>query len=221
MEKEKMKSILDLFENIKKELKIDSKENKDQKNNKDHKEQKNPHENKDSKENKDKNHDKENKVEELTNIEKLELEFVALNEQIAKLEEARLIAVADNQNTVRRFQNESALVRKYGGEKLASELIPAIDMFRGVLKSTPDNPEIKNYLMGFEMIINQIDQALTNAGVTMVVVKPGDDFNPEVHSAIEQVKSEEFKSGKIAIVVSNGYKLHDRVIKHAAVKVAE
>ncbi|QHX36543.1 nucleotide exchange factor GrpE [Spiroplasma sp. BIUS-1] len=194
MEKEKMKSVLNLFETIKKELKIEKKEVKD---------------------------GEETKVEELSNIEKLELEFVALTEENAKLEEARLIAVADNQNTVRRFQNESILVRKYGGEKLASELIPAIDMFRGVLKSTPDNPEIKNYLMGFEMIINQIDQALTNAGVTMVSVKPGDDFNPELHSAIEQVKSEEFETGKIAVVVSNGYKLHDRVIKHAAVKVAE
>ncbi|WP_342275072.1 nucleotide exchange factor GrpE [Spiroplasma endosymbiont of Cantharis lateralis] len=212
MEKEKMKKILDLFENIKKELNINPKvkEIKDEKSDKDHKDIKT-----DDKKN------KEVKVEELSNIEKLELEFVALNDEIAKLEEAKLIAVADNQNTVRRFQNESVLVRKYGGEKLASELIPAIDMFRGVLKSTPDNAEIKNYLMGFEMIINQIDQALTNAGVAMVVVKPGDDFNPELHSAIEQVKSEEFKSGKIAIVVSNGYKLHDRVIKHAAVKVAE
>ncbi|WP_342258447.1 nucleotide exchange factor GrpE [Spiroplasma endosymbiont of Dioctria linearis] len=212
MEKEKMKKILDLFENIKKELNINpkTKEIKDEKSDKDHKNIK--------------TEDKKNKevnVEELSNIEKLELEFIALNDEIAKLEEARLIAVADNQNTVRRFQNESVLVRKYGGEKLASELIPAIDMFRGVLNSTPDNAEIKNYLMGFEMIINQIDQALTNAGVAMVVVKPGDDFNPELHSAIEQVKSEEFKSGKIAIVVSNGYKLHDRVIKHAAVKVAE
>ncbi len=212
MEKEKMKKILGLFENIKKELNINpkAKEVKDEKSDKDHKDIKTE----------DKKN-KEVKVEELSNIEKLELEFVALNDEIAKLEEARLIAVADNQNTVRRFQNESVLVRKYGGEKLASELIPAIDMFRGVLKSTPDNAEIKNYLMGFEMIINQIDQALTNAGVAMVVVKPGDDFNPELHSAIEQVKSEEFKSGKIAIVVSNGYKLHDRVIKHAAVKVAE
>ncbi|AUM62537.1 nucleotide exchange factor GrpE [Spiroplasma monobiae] len=191
MEKEKVKEILDLFETLKKELKIEPKEVK------------------------------EGEVQEPSNVEKLELEFIALTEENAKLEEARLIAVADNQNTVRRFQNESILVRKYGGEKLASELIPAIDMFRGVLKSTPDNPEIKNYLMGFEMIINQIDQALTNAGVTMVNVKPGDDFNPELHSAIEQVKSEEFESGKIAIVVSNGYKLHDRVIKHAAVKVAE
>ncbi|AUB31423.1 nucleotide exchange factor GrpE [Spiroplasma floricola] len=194
MEKQKQKEILNLFENVKKELKIKSKHTKES---------------------------KEEKEEELSAIEKLELEFVALNEEIEQLKEAKLIAIADNQNTVRRFQNESILVRKYGGEKLASELIPAIDMFRGVLKSTPDNPEIKNYLMGFEMIINQIDQGLTNAGVSMINVKSGDDFNPELHSAIEQIKSEEFETGKIVTVVSNGYKLHDRVIKHAAVKVAE
>ncbi|WP_339021535.1 nucleotide exchange factor GrpE [Spiroplasma endosymbiont of Atherix ibis] len=199
MEKEKQKEILNLFESVKKELKVKSKQTKESKENK----------------------KEEEEEEELSAIEKLELEFVALNEEIARLKEAKLIAIADNQNTVRRFQNESILVRKYGGEKLASELIPAIDMFRGVLKSTPDNPEIKNYLMGFEMIINQIDQGLTNAGVSMIDVKPGDDFNPELHSAIEQIKSDEFETGKIVIIVSNGYKLHDRVIKHVAVKVAE
>ncbi|AHI52711.1 nucleotide exchange factor GrpE [Spiroplasma culicicola] len=158
---------------------------------------------------------------ELSNIEKLELEFANLIDQNSKLEEARLIAVADTQNTVKRFQNEAVLVRKYGGERLATELIPAIDMFRSVLKSTPDNPEIKNYLMGFEMIINQIDQALNNAGVSMITTNLGDDLNPEIHNAIEQVESNDFTTGKIVAVISNGYKLHDRVIKHAAVKVAK
>lgn len=154
-------------------------------------------------------------------LETLELEFISLLEQNAKLEEARLIAVADNQNTVKRFQNEAVQVRKYGGEKLASEMLPAVDMFRTVFASLEDKPEIKNYLMGFEMIVNQIDQALANSGVTLITTKVGDDLNPELHNAIEQVETKDVPSGKIVAIVSNGYKLFDRVIKHVVVKVAK
>ncbi|QEH61687.1 molecular chaperone GrpE [Spiroplasma chinense] len=189
MNNDRNKEILNLFDEVKKELNVEPR--------------------------------KEDDTSELKPVEKLELEFANLVDQVSKLEEARLIAVADNQNTVKRFQNESMLVRKYGGERLATDLIPAIDMFRGVLKNGSENPEIKNYLMGFEMIINQIDQALANSGVNMIVTKIGDDLNPEIHNAIEQVDSEEFGTGKIVSIISNGYKLHDRVIKHAAVKVAK
>lgn len=146
-------------------------------------------------------------------------------EELAKenesLKEQKLMAVADNQNTVRRFQTESMNIKKYGGEKIASEILPAIDTFRKVLQSTPDNTEIKNYLMGFEMIINQMDQGLANAGVTLIQTKVGDDFSAEEHSAVEEVETEAVASGKISSVISNGYKLHDRVIKHAIVKVAK
>ncbi|AKX34396.1 molecular chaperone GrpE (heat shock protein) [Spiroplasma litorale] len=178
-------------------------------------------------ENVEKNKDKkteqveEKDIKNLSDIEKLELFLVELIEKNQKLEEEKLMAVADNQNTVKRFQNEYVLVKKYAGEKLAANILPAIDMFRSVLKTSPDNPEIKNYLMGFEMIINQIDQALTNSGISIIAVKEGDDFDPEIHSAIEQIETDKYSSGKVTNVISNGYKMYDRVIKHANVKVAK
>ncbi|AGR40997.1 nucleotide exchange factor GrpE [Spiroplasma taiwanense] len=208
MDKKEKKIIFDLLDDIKINLNIDLKSD-----------------DKDKKLKKDKKNEDEIEIDiekkELSSVEKLELEIANLMNEISKLEEAKLMAIADNQNTVRRFQNETMLIKKYGGEKLAIELLPAIDMFRTVLKSSPDNPEIKNYLMGFEMIISQIDQALSNSGIQIIEVKSGDEFNPELHTAIEQIETEEFESGKITSVVSNGYKLHDRVIKHAAVKVAK
>lgn len=139
----------------------------------------------------------------------------------ANLEEKRLIAVADVQNTVRRFQNETVAIKKYGGEKLAAEIIGPIDTFRKVLATSPDDPQIKNYLIGFDMIINQIDQGLNQAGVTMIPTKVGDDFSAEIHHAIEEVTTDSVAPGKICAIISNGYKLHDRVIKHTIVKVAK
>ncbi|QBQ07552.1 molecular chaperone GrpE (heat shock protein) [Spiroplasma gladiatoris] len=207
MKNEEYKKVFDLIESLKKQL-----------NNGNNNEDEN-----DQNKTKDKKQKTQNDSEEkqLTDIELLELEFVNLVEKNEELQEAKLMAIADNQNTVRRYQNESAAVKKYGGEKLASELLPAIDMFRSVLKTSPDNPEVKNYLMGFEMIMNQIDHALTNAGLNMIVTKIGDDLDPSLHNAIDQIEAENVKTGQIAMIVSNGYKLHDRVIKHAVVKVAK
>ncbi|QGS51782.1 nucleotide exchange factor GrpE [Spiroplasma tabanidicola] len=222
MEKEKYKKVFDLINNVKKELNIDSNLNNNipkqqtDNNNVDLNDKTNIKHEKDSK-----SDSKQSEEKPLTSIELLELEFVDLLETNSKLEEQKLMAVADNQNTVRRYQNEAASVRKYGGEKLATELLPAIDMFRSVLKTSPDNPEIKNYLIGFEMIINQIDQALSNAGLSMIQTKIGDELDPNIHNAIDQIETKDVKSGRIAAIVSNGYRLHDRVIKHVGVKVAK
>jgi molecular chaperone GrpE len=140
---------------------------------------------------------------------------------IVELEQMVDQLVADSHDTVRRFQNESQQIKKYGGERLASEIIGPIDTFRKVLETSPDDPQIKNYLIGFEMIVNQIDQALNNSGVQIIQTKIGDDFSPILHNAIEEVATDKVAPGKICAIVSNGYKLHDRVIKHTVVKVAK
>lgn len=212
MDEKELNKINKLFESIGKELNIDLKNTKSDK---DNKESKNTKDTKDTKDNKD---SKDNKK---TDLELLQNEFNSLIKKNNELEEAKLMAVADNQNTVKRYQNESINVRKYAGERLASEIIPSIDTFRKVLSTSPDIPEVKNYLIGFEMIINQMDQGLSNAGVVMIETKVGDDFLPEFHTAVEQIETEAVASGKICGVISNGYKLHDRVIKHASVKVAK
>ncbi|WP_338972901.1 nucleotide exchange factor GrpE [Spiroplasma endosymbiont of Panorpa germanica] len=138
-----------------------------------------------------------------------------------RLKEEKLLAIADNQNTVRRYQQETLNVKKYGGQRLAEEIIPAIDLFRGVLNQPNENPEVKNYLIGFEFIIKQIDEALANAGIKIIETKVGDKFDHNIHEANEQVETEAVASGLIAQVIQNGYKLHDRVIKYAVVKVAK
>jgi molecular chaperone GrpE len=154
-------------------------------------------------------------------IVELEQMVDQLVSEVNALEEKRLMAVADSHDTVRRFQNESQQIKKYGGERLASEIIGPIDTFRKVLETSPDDPQIKNYLIGFEMIVNQIDQALNNSGVQIIQTKIGDDFSPILHNAIEEVATDKVAPGKICAIVSNGYKLHDRVIKHTVVKVAK
>ncbi|WP_338970632.1 nucleotide exchange factor GrpE [Spiroplasma endosymbiont of Labia minor] len=157
----------------------------------------------------------------LTNLADLEAYLDQLLFENNRLKEEKLMAVAESQNTVRRMKEKEISIKKYAAEKLAASILPAIDMFRVVLLTPNDNPEIINYLKGFEMIIKQMDNALLETGINQIQTKVGDEFNPEIHQAIEQIETDVAAPEHIATVVSNGYMLHDRVIKHVLVKVAK
>ncbi|WP_339022411.1 nucleotide exchange factor GrpE [Spiroplasma endosymbiont of Crioceris asparagi] len=146
-------------------------------------------------------------------IKKLEQEVKELNEKI-------LLEIADKSNSVKMFKKEIESSKKYGGRFLAGDLLPAIGMLKQVIASSPDSPEIKNYLIGFEMIVKQIEDALERNGISQIIVKVGDKFDANFHEAVEQVESPKMESGQIVEITANGYKIHDKVIKHAMVKVA-
>jgi molecular chaperone GrpE len=151
----------------------------------------------------------------------VEKEFDDLNSVITRLEEQNLENVAKIQTMARRHAEENLKTLKYGGMKLAEELLKPIDLLKKVVSTPVENPELKNYLMGFEMIIRQLDQGLTDNGITQIPVQVGDEFDPILHNANESVATDVVKSGQIAAVIANGYKMHDRVIIHALVKVAK
>ncbi|PPE05219.1 nucleotide exchange factor GrpE [Williamsoniiplasma lucivorax] len=163
---------------------------------------------------------------ELKEVEKLNLENAKkIQEQdekhIAQLEERNLMNVATVQTMARRHEEQIRDYRKYGGTKLAEDIIKPIDLFRKVLASPVASEEVKNYLIGFEMLSKQMQQALEDNGISQIPVKPGDKFDPTIHNANEAVESAECKPGEIVSVISNGYKLYERVIIHALVKVAK
>ncbi|QHX35867.1 molecular chaperone GrpE (heat shock protein) [Spiroplasma sp. TIUS-1] len=159
--------------------------------------------------------EKDQKTKDQKEIKKSDKEF------IKELEEKILMMKADEQNAVRLFKSELASAKKYGAAGLARELIPVIDMLKAVVAAPTNSPEVQNYLLGFKMLIVQIEQALEANNITLINTKVGDDFDMYLHQAIETVDTDKVASGKIVEVVANGYKLHDRVIKHANVRVAK
>ncbi|ATZ16405.1 molecular chaperone GrpE [Entomoplasma freundtii] len=151
----------------------------------------------------------------------VETELKNLTNTVRQLQEENLENIAKIQTMARRHGEEEVQTRKYGGVKLAQDIIPALDLFKKILTMPVKNEEVKNYLMGFDMIAKQLDQVLANNGIHQIEVKVGDDFNPHLHEATEVIETENVPSGKIAVINSHGYKLHDRVIKHTSVKVAK
>ncbi len=139
----------------------------------------------------------------------------------AKLEEAEnkvLRAQADFDNFRRRTRLDQEAAQKYRAQSLVSEIIPALDNFERALQIEVDNDQTKSLLQGMNMVYNQLIQALQNEGVE-AIRSVGEQFDPHIHQAVMQVEDENFESNTVIEELQKGYKLKDRVIRPAMVKV--
>lgn len=97
------------------------------------------------------------------------------------------------------------------------ELLPVIDNFeRAAFNSGAD---FETYKKGVEMIEKQFSDIIKKLGVESYGEK-GDEFDPNIHSAVMHEDSEYYKENEITEVFMKGYKLGDRIIRPATVKVA-
>jgi molecular chaperone GrpE len=83
-----------------------------------------------------------------------------------------------------------------------------------------DDPKVKNYLIGFEYIYKQIQQALEDEGVKEIPVKVNDAFDVMTMHALESQVSDG-KPNRVLKILSPGFKLHDRVVKQVLVIVSK
>lgn len=106
---------------------------------------------------------------------------------------------------------------RYRQEEIMEELITVMDSFKiGLSMSDEEKMEKK----GVELIFNQLKDVLKRNGLERIKTLPGDEFNPEIHEAMEEIKSEEAE-GKIAEIAEEGYKLKDKILRPVKVKIAK
>ena len=77
------------------------------------------------------------------------------------------------------------------------------------------DPEI---VKGVELISNQLEKSFTKLKIE-AFGQVGEDFDPNLHNAIGMVDNEELGSGKIAAVFQTGFKIGDKIVRHAMVQV--
>ncbi len=129
--------------------------------------------------------------------------------------------LAEMENLRKRFDTERTEVMKYRASSFIQNILPTVDMFQMAMKAQNASDEVKNWLVGFEMILNNFISALESEGVKEIVVNKGDDFDANFHHAIEEVETEEVEPGKIVEVKMKGYTLHDKLLRPATVTVAK
>jgi len=156
-------------------------------------------------------------------IEKVHQKIGELEVKNLELEDALKYQVAELRNVIKRRDEKEAKLKKYAATSLGEILIPQLELFKKVLASLETNPnqELRNYLIGFEMIVKNIDNELESVGIMPMQIEIGSQFDPQHQESIEQVETDEYQSGQIVEITNNGYMIHDHVLIHAKVKVAK
>ena len=124
---------------------------------------------------------------------------------------------AEYDNFRRRSQKEKQDIYTSSQADVYKELLPVLDNFDRAENNSDAN--LEDYKKGIELIFNQFKEILTKNGVESFG-EIGDDFDPNIHNAVMSVQDDTLGENVIADVFSKGYKLGDRVIREAVVKVA-
>lgn len=153
-------------------------------------------------------------------IDSLNDEIAALQQQLAASRNDLLKAYADTDNTRKRLQKETETARKYRFQSAALELLPILDNMDLALATAPSNEEAANFVRGFEMIRTQLVNALTNEGVQEIEAL-NQPFDANFMQALMTEKKEGVEPNTVTEVLQKGYKLKDRILRPALVKVSE
>ena len=129
-------------------------------------------------------------------------------------------AKADYVNLQRDSLQKIAGAKNIGKEDLLESLMPALDSFDMAISNKESWEKVDpNWRVGIEYIYNNITTALENSGITKIG-NVGEAFDPSLHEGIETLPTDdENLDHTIAMVIQSGYKIGDRVIRPARVKV--
>lgn len=143
-----------------------------------------------------------------------------LKNQLQSAKEAHLRSLAELDNVRKRAEREIDAGRKFGAEKLLSELLGIADSVDlGLVAADKPDASPKTIAEGLELTRRQLVSLLEKQGVTAVDPK-GLPFNPDFHEAVSMIPSAEVAPNHVLTVMQKGYKLHERLLRPAMVIVA-
>ena len=157
----------------------------------------------------------EDEEKELTVEEQLE----AANAEIASLKDQLLRKIAEFDNYRKRTIKEKTDLILNGGEKTIVTILPVIDDMERALKNMKSADDVNAVLEGVELIYKKFMDILGKQGVSVIETKEA-DFDVDLHEAVAQLPAPtpELK-GKVMDCTLTGYKLNEKVIRHAQVVV--
>lgn len=127
---------------------------------------------------------------------------------------------ADFDNFRKRARREIDDARRSGKEDMLKEFLPVFDNLERAIQSAQRAQEVKAVADGLNMILRQFIDTLGRVNITKVP-SVGQEFDPTVHEAIQQVESDEHAPGTIVAEVQPGYVQGDRLVRPAMVVVAK
>ena len=150
----------------------------------------------------------------------LEKEVESLQAEVKTQKDGWLRARADLDNYRKRVQRDAARSYSDAMTSVLKIFLNVSDDLERALKNKPENEAAEGWVNGIELICQKLENQIKNQGVERLEVNSGDTFEPNIHEAITQEDNPDFKEGQIIDVVQPGYRISDRIIRPAKVRVA-
>ncbi|MCI5052963.1 MAG: nucleotide exchange factor GrpE [Simkaniaceae bacterium] len=129
--------------------------------------------------------------------------------------------LAELENTRKRLQKEKSEMMQFSAQNVISEFLRPLDEMEKVLGFKEQmSDEVRNWAMGFEMLMSQFKDVLSSYQV-FPFDSHGEQFDPHLHEAVEIEETSEKPEGLIVEEFVKGYKCGNRVLRPARVKVAK
>ena len=143
----------------------------------------------------------------------------ALQKERDEFYDRLLRKTAEFDNFRKRVERDRKEMIEWAAADVLSDLLAISDDFdRALAADAP--PEAQGYKAGLELIQRQLADLLKKRGVTTIDAL-GTDFDPHLHQAVAYEEVEGAREGEVVSVMAKGYKLGDRLLRPAIVKVAK
>ena len=147
-------------------------------------------------------------------LEKAQAEIEELKKQV-------LYKVAEFDNYRKRTLKEKADLILNGGEKTITAILPVLDDMERAIANGEKTDDAATLKEGMEMIYQKFLKVLEGMGVQAIDTKDA-DFDTDIHDAIAMIPApNDEQKGKVLDCVEKGYKLNEKVIRHAKVAVGQ
>ena len=157
----------------------------------------------------------------LSEMDQLKAQLAEAEAKIAELQDRYLRQAAEFDNYRKRTMKEKADLIKSAAEKVMVAELPIVDDMDRALDNMEKGMDADACIEGFKLIAQKFKNTLAQQGLEKIETD-GQDFDTDYHEAIALIPAptEELK-GKILDCVQAGYKLGDKVIRHAKVAVGQ
>ncbi len=151
-------------------------------------------------------------------------ELKRLQMALSEAKDALARRQADFENYRKRIERERQELNNRVVADVARKLLPVVDNLTRALDAersveTSESPEFRHFLHGVELISKQLNDVLDSFGI-QTIPSVGERFDPHVHEAVVSEHSDEYEPDTVIEELSRGYRIGDRLLRPAMVKVA-
>ena len=139
-----------------------------------------------------------------------------------ELKDRFMRTLADAENSRKRAERDRREAEQYGGSRLSRDLLPVYDNLRRALDAVTDDQraQFAALIEGVDLTLRELTNVLTKHGVKPISPVIGDTFDPQLHEAMFEAPLPGTRAGQIIQVMTEGFLLHDRLLRPATVGVS-